>query len=73
MKTFFLAVVLIVMSLAPCLAYHNKTHKTQHPVARQTSETLRDASGGYNRGDPNDPYWDPCLSYDKGWVRGACE
>jgi len=34
---------------------------------------LRDALGGFNRGDPNDPYWDPCLSYDRDLDLVACE
>ena len=75
MKTSFLAAMLTVMSLAPSLAHHDKTHKTQvkHPGSGPTSERLRDALGGFNRGDPNDPYWDPCLSYDRDWGPGACE
>jgi len=75
MKTSLLAVVLLAMSVAPSLAHHDKTHKTQvrHLGPGLTSEHLRDALGGFNRGDPNDPYWDPCLSYDRDWGPGACE
>ncbi len=36
------------------------------------SKKLKDALGGWNQGDPNDPYWDPCLSYYRGWGPGAC-
>jgi hypothetical protein len=36
------------------------------------SKQLKDALGGWNRGDPNDPYWDPCISYQRGWGPGAC-
>jgi hypothetical protein len=36
------------------------------------SKKLRDALGGWNRGDPNDPYWDPCISYQRSWGPGAC-
>jgi hypothetical protein len=36
------------------------------------SNKLKDALGGWNRGDPNDPYWDPCISYQRGWGPGAC-
>jgi hypothetical protein len=28
--------------------------------------------GGFNRGDPNDPYGDPCISYQRSWGSGAC-
>ena len=27
------------------------------------SQRLANALGGWNRGYPADPYWDPCLSY----------
>jgi hypothetical protein len=36
------------------------------------SKQLKDALGGWNRGDPNDPYWDPCISYQRNWGPGAC-
>ena len=36
------------------------------------SKKLKDALGGWNRGDPNDPYWDPCISYQRNWGPGAC-
>jgi hypothetical protein len=36
------------------------------------SQRLANALGGWNRGDPNDPYWDPCLSYYRSWGPGAC-
>ena len=36
------------------------------------SKRLKDALGGFNRGDPNDPYWDPCISYQRNWGVGAC-
>lgn len=36
------------------------------------SKHLKDALGGWNRGDPNDPYWDPCISYQRNWGPGAC-
>ncbi len=36
------------------------------------SKKLKDALGGWNRGDPDDPYWDPCLSYSRDWGPGAC-
>jgi hypothetical protein len=36
------------------------------------STELKDALGGWNRGDPNDPYWDPCISYQRNWGPGAC-
>ena len=36
------------------------------------SKKLKDALGGWNRGDPNDPYWDPCISYQRSWGPGAC-
>lgn len=36
------------------------------------SKELSGALGGWNRGDPNDPYWDPCISYQRDWGTGAC-
>ena len=36
------------------------------------SERLANALGGWNRGYPADPYWDPCLSYQRNWGPGAC-
>jgi hypothetical protein len=36
------------------------------------SRSLKDALGGWNRGDPNDPYWDPCISYQRSWGTGGC-
>jgi hypothetical protein len=36
------------------------------------SQRLANALGGWNRGYPADPYWDPCLSYQRNWGPGAC-
>jgi hypothetical protein len=36
------------------------------------SERLANSMGGWNRGYPADPYWDPCLSYQRSWGPGAC-
>jgi hypothetical protein len=73
MKRFLLAVAFVLACSAPVLAEHGKTQsKAKQTQVAPTSERLRNALGGFNRGDPNDPYWEPCLSYQRGWGTGAC-
>jgi|KBSSwiStaDraftv2_1062776.scaffolds.fasta_scaffold35064_4 hypothetical protein len=66
------------ITAAPALANYGIRHG--HTVyaapnavyAGPRSQRLANALGGWNRGDPNDPYWDPCLSYYRSWGPGAC-
>jgi hypothetical protein len=52
--------------------YGYGTPQDQKGVFVPHSKKLRDALGGWNQGDPNDPYWDPCISYQRNWGPGAC-
>ncbi len=81
MNKLLLAAALIAACASPALAGSGKWRtKHGHSVygAPNTvyvgprSERLANALGGWNRGDPNDPYWEPCLSYYRNWGPGAC-
>jgi hypothetical protein len=77
MNRVLLVIALVVAGSAPVFADsgkpHSKTHSnTQAQYEGPRSKTLANALGGFNRGDPNDPYWDPCLSYQRNWGPGAC-
>jgi hypothetical protein len=84
-KLFVATIALVTVFSMPASAAH--TGPGSHPrfrdvpdVSRNTeanpehhaSERLSNALGGFNRGDPNDPYWEPCLSYYRDWGPGAC-
>ena len=80
MNKFLLAVALVAACASPALAGSGKSKgkQTQIYVAHHSvyvgprSQRLANALGGWNRGDPNDPYWEPCLSYYRSWGPGAC-
>ena len=56
--------VLALIVATPALAAHTQAQpKSENPTP--TSERLRNALGGFNRGDPNDPYWDPGRPFDR--------
>jgi hypothetical protein len=58
MNRLLLAVALAVVCAVPVSAASDKTQtKTRHTPAEPTPERLSKALGGFNRGDPNDPYW----------------
>jgi hypothetical protein len=62
-RTLHVAAFLLVCS-APVSAGSDKAQtKTKVTPAAPRSERLAKALGEFNRGDPNDPYWEPCLSY----------
>jgi hypothetical protein len=79
MNKFLLAVALVAACSSPVSAGSGKVRaKHAHPVyaphsvyVGPRSERLANALGGYNRGDPNDPYWEPCLSYHGDLVPSA--
>ena len=65
--------VLSIFCLAPALGAPMKTQTAaKHTHVGPHSDRLSNALGGFNRGDPNDPYWEPCLSYYRSWGPGAC-
>jgi hypothetical protein len=81
MNRFFLVVALAVACSSAAFASSGKVranhaHNTYPtpswvlPLPR--SERLANALGGWNRGYPADPYWEPCLSYSSTWGPGAC-
>jgi len=82
MNRFLLVVALVAACSSPALAGSGKVRANQGgyyvyptpswvlPLPR--SERLANALGGWNRGYPADPYWDPCLSYQRNWGPGAC-
>jgi hypothetical protein len=73
MNRFLLAAALVVVCAAPVSAASGKMQtKTKHIPVGPTSERLSKALGGFNRGDPKDPYWEPCLCYYRSWGPGAC-
>ena len=80
MNKLLLAVALLATCSGPALAgwdnvkgKHARVYTAPHSVyTGPRSERLANALGGWNRGDPNDPYWEPCLSYYRGWGPGAC-
>jgi hypothetical protein len=73
MNRFLLVIALAIAYSAPVLAASGETHsKAKQTHVGPTSERLSKALGGFNRGDPNDPYWDPCISYQRNWGPGAC-
>jgi hypothetical protein len=80
MDKFLLAVAFMAACSSPALAGSGKV-RSQHgqsyaapewvqPSPR--SQRLANALGGWNRGYPGDPYWEPCLSYQRSWGPGAC-
>jgi hypothetical protein len=87
-KTILLAFALAAAcsTSAPAEQTKAQSHTTGYPYVYGTadekllgrgayvphSKKLKDALGGWNRGDPNDPYWDPCISYQRNWGPGAC-
>ena len=73
--------LLVIALLAACTspAWAGKVHSNQTYTGYPSwvlplphSERLANALGGWNRGYPADPYWDPCLSYSRNWGPGAC-
>jgi hypothetical protein len=81
MNKFLLAAAIVAACASPALAGSGKMRaKHAHTVyaaphsvyVGPRSERLANALGGWNRGDPNDPYWEPCLSYYRSWGPGAC-
>lgn len=72
-RTLVVAALLLVCCSAPVSAGSGKVQtKAKETPAAPRLERLANALGGYNRGDPNDPYWEPCLSYYRSWSPGAC-
>ena len=86
MNKIFLALTLAVACSTSALAAQGKTQEPAgYPYVYGTedekligsgvfvpnSKELRGALGGWNRGDPNDPYWEPCISYQRNWGPGA--
>jgi len=73
MSKFFLAAPLLIMGITLMSRALAKAQKTARPAqSEQGSKRLSEALGSFNRRDPNDPYWEPCLSYYRGWGPGAC-
>jgi hypothetical protein len=73
MNRFLLVTLLVVACSAPLLGAPAKTQTTaKHTYVGPPSKRLSKALGGFNRGDPNDPYWEPCLSYYRSWGPRAC-
>jgi hypothetical protein len=81
MTRIVLAIALTIACFAAALGAQEKakenasgSHRTKAAtgVFVPHSKKLKDALGGWNRGDPDDPYWDPCLSYSRDWGPGAC-
>ena len=81
MNRFILVVALAAACSSPAFAGSGKVRANHAynvyptpswvlPLPR--SERLANALGGWNRGYPADPYWDPCLSYQRNWGPGAC-
>src|SRR6476619_4323497 len=74
MNRFTLVVALAAACSSPAFAGSGKVRVNHAYNAYQTpswvlplprSERLANALGGWNRGYPADPYWDPCLSYQR--------
>jgi hypothetical protein len=74
MNRFLLIAALMAVWSSPGLADPGKAQaKVKHPYVSSTSKRLSvRGQDGFNRGDPNDPYWEPCLSYQRSWGPGAC-
>src|SRR5262245_12455790 len=81
MNKFLLAVALLAACASPALAGSGKVrgkagyNSYAVPTWVQPSPRsgrLANALGGWNRGYPGDPYWEPCLSYQRSWGPGAC-
>ena len=82
MNRFILVVALAATCSSPAFAGSGKVRANQgllclsHSVVGTAppsrSERLANALGGWNRGYPADPYWDPCLTYSSAWGPGAC-
>jgi hypothetical protein len=80
MNKFLVAVALLAACASPAVAGPGKVRAKQgqfyaapewvRPLPH--SERLANALGGWNRGYPGDPYWEPCLSYQRSWGPGAC-
>jgi hypothetical protein len=81
MNKFLLVLALVVTCSSPALAGKVRA-KQAHMVDGYAlpywvyplphSERLANSLGGWNRGYPADPYWEPCLSYQRNWGPGAC-
>jgi hypothetical protein len=74
MNKFLLVAALATACSSPGPAALGKApSNVKHPHLVSKSERLTEkAQDGFNRGDPNDPYWEPCLSYQRSWGPGAC-
>lgn len=80
MNRLLVVVALVATCASPALAASGKVrpnHGYTYPIPPWVlplprSERLANALGGWNRGYPADPYWDPCLSYQRTWGPGAC-
>jgi hypothetical protein len=78
MNRFLLVVALLAAWSSPALAGCGRAKHAEvytapewvHPIPH--SQHLANALGGWNRGYPADPYWEPCLSYERSWGPGAC-
>ncbi len=81
MNKFLVAVALLAACASPALAgsakvrsHHGYNGYSSYPTPDWVrplphSERLANALGGWNRGYPGDPYWEPCLSYQRTWDR----
>jgi hypothetical protein len=73
MNRLLLAGALVLAFSAPVLATTGQTlSKAKQTYVLKRHWNAERAQGGFNRGDPNDPYWEPCLSYQRNWGVGAC-
>ena len=81
MKRLLLAIAIVAACSNPVLAGSGKVRANRPYTAYPTpswvlplphSERLANALDGWNRGYPADPYWEPCLSYQRNWGPGAC-
>jgi len=84
MSKFLVVVALLAACASPALAgsakvrsHHGYNGYSSYPTPDWVrplphSERLANALGGWNRGYPGDPYWEPCLSYQRTWGPGAC-
>ena len=81
MNKLLLAVALLAACASPALAgsgkVRGKAGYNPYPAPAWVqpsprSDRLAYALGGWNRGYPGDPYWEPCLSYQRSWGPGAC-
>jgi hypothetical protein len=79
MNRFLLGVALLAACSGSALAASGKVHQAHsaYPIPPWVkplphSERLANSLGGWNRGYAADPYWEPCLSYQRTWGPGAC-